>query len=127
MGRFLWIGLAGALGTWCRYLVGIGAGRLLGTAFPYGTLVVNLAGCFLMGVAMHVALTSPAVSVTTRFALTTGFLGGFTTYSAFNYETSSLLRDQAWGAGLVNLALTVIGGFVAGHLGLALARRLVGG
>lgn len=126
MFRFLCIGLAGALGTWCRYLVGLGASRAFGAAFPHGTLLVNLLGCFAMGAVAHVAASLPTLSVTLRLALTTGFLGGFTTYSAFNQETTTLLRGQAWGAGLGYFALTTVGSFAAGLLGLVLARRLVG-
>jgi CrcB protein len=124
--RILLIGLAGAMGTLVRYFIGVWAGRTLGTTFPYGTLIVNLAGCFLIAGITHVALSSTLISPTMRLTLTTGFLGGLTTYSSFNLETTSLLRERAWGAGLLNLGLTVVGCFVAGLLGLVVAKRLVG-
>lgn len=69
MGRFTWIEVAGALGTWCRYLIGLWAGRALGTSFPYGTLIVNVVGCFLTGAAMQVALSVPSIPTTARLAL----------------------------------------------------------
>lgn len=117
MGRFLLVGLAGAIGTWCRYLVGLCAARSLGAAFPYGTLLVNIVGSFLIAV----VLTRLAPS-TLRITLATGFLGGFTTYSAFNFETTALLRERPL-AGVLNLGLTLLGCFVAGVAGVALARR----
>jgi CrcB protein len=126
MSRFLWICLGGAGGTGVRYLVGLWAGQRLGTAFPYGTLFVNLGGCFLISFMMHVALNVAAFPANLRLALTTGFLGGLTTYSSFNFETTRLLEDGAPRSALLNLGLTVIGCFVAGLLGLALARKLVG-
>lgn len=127
MTRFLWIGLAGAVGTWCRYVIGLGAAKALGTSFPFGTLIVNVVGCFLMGAAMHVALSLPSISQTVRYALTTGFIGGLTTYSAFNYETTTLWRDRGATPALLNLGVTLVGCFVAGSLGLVVARRFAGG
>jgi CrcB protein len=126
MTRILLIGLAGALGTLTRYFVGIWAGRALGAAFPYGTFIVNVAGCFLIALVAQLALSTSAISPTLRLTLTTGFMGGLTTYSSFNYETTSLLRERAWAAGLANVGLTLVACFVAGLLGLALARRLAG-
>ncbi len=126
MERFLWICFAGALGTGTRYLVGVWAGRALGTEFPYGTLIVNVTGCFLIAAIMHAALTTELIPPTLRFALTTGFMGGLTTYSSFNYETTRLLQERAWAAGLLNYALTTTACFAAGLLGLAVARRLLG-
>ena len=126
MARFFWIGLAGACGTWTRYLVGVWAGRAFGTTFPYGTLAVNIAGCFLISAIMEVALSTTLISPTTRLVLTTGFMGGLTTYSSFNYETTKLLRDGAWAAGSMNFALTTLGCLAAGLAGLAAARRAFG-
>ena len=81
-----WIMAAGAVGTGARYLVGVWAIERLGAAFPYGTLIVNLAGCFALGVVAHIA-TASAWSPQLRGAVAIGFLGGFTTYSSFNQET----------------------------------------
>ncbi len=126
MTRFLWVGVAGAIGTWLRYVIGLAAAHFLGPGFPFGTLIVNVVGCFLMGAAMHLALTLPSVSPTVRFAVTTGFLGGLTTYSAFNYETTTLLHERGATPALLNLGVTLVSCFVAGSLGLLLARRFVG-
>jgi CrcB protein len=126
MSQVLWIGLAGAVGTLCRYFVGVWAGRALGTTFPYATLIVNVVGCFLIALVFHLATTTSLVSSTTRVTLTTGFIGGLTTYSSFNYETTGLLRERAWAAGVLNIASTLVACFVAGLLGLAVARRIAG-
>jgi len=126
MERFLFVCLGSAAGGGTRYLVGVWAGRHLSTTFPYGTLIVNLAGCFLLSLIMHVALGLVSFPVNLRFALTTGFMGALTTYSTFNYETSKLLEDGATRTAIANLGITVVGCFLAGALGLLLGRRLVG-
>jgi fluoride exporter len=127
MQRFLLVCLGGAVGSGLRYLVAVWAGQRLGTTFPYGTLFVNLAGCFAITLIMHVALNTAGFSPNLRLLLTTGVMGGLTTYSTFNYETTKLLQDGATRTALLNLGATVIGCFVAGLLGLIVARRLVGG
>ena len=126
MERFLWIGVAGACGTWTRYLVGLWVARIVGTAFPYGTLLVNAGGCFLFAAIMHVALSTTLVAPTLRLALTTGYLGGLTTYSSFNYETTKLAQDVSWGRGLVNLVVTTVCCVLAGLSGHLVARRFMG-
>ena len=125
MERFLWICLAGALGTGARYLIALWAAQRLGSAFPYGTLVVNLSGCFAIAALMHAALTL-GWPPTVRAAATIGFIGGLTTYSSFNYETMRLFEEGAPATAFVNLSVTVIGGFMAGWLGLMAARQVLG-
>jgi CrcB protein len=124
--RLLLIAAAGAVGTCTRYFVGVWAGRTFGASFPVGTLLVNLAGCFLIAVVTQVALSTDLISPTVRLTLTTGFMGGFTTYSSFNLETTQLLQSRAWYAAAVNFGAMVAGCFVAGLLGFVLARRAFG-
>ena len=126
MERLFWICLAGALGTGTRYLIGLWAGQRLGASFPYGTFIVNLTGCFLIAVVVQVAMNTATFSPTLRLALTTGFMGGLTTYSSFAYETTRLAQDGAIGAALVNFGLTTLACFAAVLLGLAVAQRLTG-
>jgi CrcB protein len=126
MTRVILIGLAGALGTLVRYGVGVWAGETLGTGFPFGTLIVNVSGCFCIALVAQLALATTLISPTLRLTLTTGFLGGLTTYSSFNYETTNLLRDRAWAAGVTNLAATLLVCFVAGILGIVAANRIAG-
>lgn len=125
MERFFWICLAGAAGTGARYLISVGAAQRFGSAFPYGTLIVNLFGCFAIAAIMQAALTL-SWSSTLRSIITIGFIGGLTTYSSFNYETSRLLEEGAWAAAAVNALSTIFGAFLAGWLGTLCARQLLG-
>src|SRR5262245_35972023 len=96
MARVLLICLAGALGTGARYWASDAALRALGPTFPYGTLFVNVAGSFFLAVLMYLSVVAGVLSPTMRLTLGTGFCGGFTTYSTFNYETLAYLREGAW-------------------------------
>jgi CrcB protein len=125
MERFLWICLAGAAGTGARYLVALWAAQRFGSAFPFGTLIVNLVGCFAIAAVMHAALTL-TWSPTIRSAITIGFIGGLTTYSSFNYETSLLLEEGALGAAALNATATIAGALFAGWLGMLCAKQLLG-
>ncbi len=124
--RSVWIAFGGALGTLARYHLDGWVQRSLGSAFPFGTLAVNLSGSFLIALLMHVALRTDLLTPTVRIALTTGVLGGFTTYSTFNYETLRYLQEGSWGLGVLNLLTTVLGCLAAGLLGWATGRYLVG-
>ena len=126
MTRVLLITVAGALGTLSRYGVGLWAGKALGTSFPYGTLIVNVSGCFLIALVSRLALSTDLISPTLRLTLTTGFMGGLTTYSSFNYETTNLLRERGLAVGLTNVAVTLLACFLAGGLGLWVAAKLAG-
>ena len=126
MERFLLICLAGAVGTGSRYLIGSWAAPRFGTAFPAGTLIVNVLGCFLMGLVAQLAISMPNMSPNLRIALTTGFLGGLTTYSSFNYETTKLMQSGSGRMALLNFGVTVTSCVVSGLLGVWLARRFAG-
>ena len=125
MTRFFWVFAAGGAGSATRYLVGLWAADRFGPAFPYGTLIVNLSGCLLIGAAWQAA-AAQSWNPDVRVAAIAGFLGGFTTYSAFNQETLLLLQSGATGAAVVNIAATLVGGLAAGWLGLVVARQLIG-
>lgn len=118
--------LGGAIGTGARYATALWAASALGTTFPFGTLIVNVAGSFVLGFLMHIAASSELLAPDLRLMLTTGVMGGFTTYSTFNYETTQYFRESAWAAGVLNIAATVIGCLIAGLAGLALARLIFG-
>ena len=124
MDRVLWISLAGAAGTAARYLLTMVITQRFGTAFPAGTVVVNLTGCFIMAALMTVS--GPlGWSQTARMAATVGFLGGFTTYSSFNQETMMLWERGATSAAMLNLAVTLVGGLAAGWVGVMVGRRVI--
>ena len=126
MDRLAWVCLGSALGGGARYLLSLAALRLLGTSFPYGTLTVNVLGSFLIGLIMHVGLETALISPTARIFLTTGVLGGLTTYSTFNYETLQLATEGDWHLASGNIVATVLACLAAGTLGLAAGRALVG-
>ncbi len=121
MARFLWICLGGAVGSGARYLLSDWLSRLTGPGFPYDTLVVNAVGSFLLGSLMGSGMLAETLSPVLRLTLTTGVLGGFTTYSTFNYETLHLFQEGAWLVGFANLGTTVVVCLLAGALGLMAA------
>jgi CrcB protein len=127
MDRLLWVCLGSALGGGARYLLSQAALTLLGASFPFGTLAVNLVGSFAIGLIMHVGLETAALSPDLRLFLTAGVLGGLTTYSTFNYETIGLASEGDWLRAGLNVAATFAGCLIAGWLGLASGRALVGG
>jgi CrcB protein len=126
MMKFLLVCLAGAVGTGLRYGVGLWAGRAIGAGFPYGTLIVNVVGCFIIAAIAQVALATTLISDTLRVTLMTGFVGGLTTYSAFNLDATRMLQERAWSLGLLYVFLTLFVSFGAGLLGFVVAKRFVG-
>ena len=114
------------MGSVLRYLTALAAARFLAPSFPFGTLVVNLAGCFLIGFVHVFAALTARISPEARLFLTTGVMGGLTTYSTFNHETLSLLEGGQGSLAGVYLVATVLGCALAGVLGIASARALIG-
>jgi CrcB protein len=125
MDRLLIVCAGGAVGSGARYLVTIGSAAAFGTTFPFGTLFVNVSGCFLISLIMHVG-AAIALPAKVQLLLTTGFLGGLTTFSTFDYETTSLFEEGALRTGVLNIGITVVACVVATVLGLLLARFIVG-
>jgi len=123
--RLLIVAAGGALGSMARYVISGAVQRYTTPYLPTGTFVVNLVGCLLVGLAVGLAVSRPTVvSVNVRLFLVVGVCGGFTTFSAFSYETLELMRaNEMWQAG-VNIAGQLLGGLVAVWTGLALARLL---
>ncbi len=121
------LAVAGALGTLSRYAVSGWAYRLLGERLAYGTLVVNVAGCFVLALVMQVALATDALPRTLRLAATVGFLGAFTTFSTFGYETVRYLEDGAWLLAAANAGANLFGGLAACWVGLIVANAITGG
>ncbi len=124
--ELIWIGLAGAFGSLSRYTVSGWVYELLGRGFAYGTLVVNITGCFLLGLLMELSLTGDLVPPGLRMPLAAGFLGAFTTFSTFSYETMRYIEDGAWLLGLQNVAASLALGLLATWLGLSAARLMTG-
>jgi len=114
------VALGGALGSVARYLVGIGSGRLFGLGFPWGTLIINIAGSFLIGVFAELFALKWDLPQAGRVFLTVGICGGFTTFSTFSLDTYVLMeRGEFWPAAayIVGSVVLSIGALVAGlHL-----------
>jgi len=121
------IALSGALGSVSRYLVSGWAYRIFGERFAYGTIAVNIIGCFALGVAMEMSLVTDLLPRTLRLAVTIGFLGAFTTYSTFGYETYQYMENGAWWPVLLNVVGHVVFGIAAVWAGLVLGRSVFGG
>ena len=100
--------------------------RLLGDSFPYGTLAVNLLGCFLLGTVQQVGEITDLISQETRVVIAIGFLGALTTFSTFGYETLRQLEDGNWIAVFGNVAAHLLLGLLAVWAGLTLARLIFG-
>ena len=127
MVRFLIVCGAGGIGCGARYLVSMWASQRLPTTFPFGTLIVNVLGSFLIAMIMELSLRAASFPPNLRLALTTGFMGGFTTYSSFNYETTTLALDSSASRAALNIGVTVAACLIAGLGGLWVGRRLAGG
>lgn len=122
MQKLLLIGLAGALGALARYGLGGLVQRYAGVTFPWGTFVVNIIGAFLFGFIWSLVEQRLVISVETRVIILSGFLGAFTTFSSFMFETSSLIGEAQWGLAVLNVVGQVILGLMAMFLGLAAGR-----
>ena len=115
---FLGAGIGGAL----RHGVNVGSARLFGYGFPYGTLIVNVVGSFLMGVLVGYFAFRPGLAQHARLFLTTGILGGFTTFSAFSLDTALLVERHAYGLAAGYAVGSVAASVSALFFGLALFR-----
>jgi fluoride exporter len=124
--RFLLVCLGGAVGTGLRYVVSGLAARWLGADFPYGTLIVNLSGSFIIGVIQEIGVRSLLIPDSARLFLTVGVMGGLTTYSTFSYETVRLVEFGAWHAAWVNIVVTTVTCLTLCFVGIAVGRLLVG-
>ena len=123
----LLVGLGGFTGSVIRYLLGVGIRDLsAGSAFPWATLVVNVVGALLIGALYGAVENRSFFTPEVRGLLTIGLLGGFTTFSAFSYETLTLLRDGVVAQAFANVVLQMGLGLLAVWIGYTVAHRTVG-
>ncbi len=122
--QFVYIGIFGACGCLSRYLVSGWVLRATGTALPFGTLAVNVIGSFLLGLVMVGSQQSTLLSPEVRIGITVGFMGGFTTFSTFSYETIRLLEEGSFASAGANILLNVLVCVCAAALGIFVARQL---
>jgi fluoride exporter len=121
--KYLLVIIGGGIGSLVRFVTGSAIMGRFGSTFPLGTLVINLTGSFLIGLLMTLLTERFQLDPNWRFLLIVGFLGGYTTFSSFEWETFAIVRDGGLGAGLLNVLLSVILGYLAVWLGASIAKR----
>ena len=122
--QIILISVLGMAGTLTRYGLQGWVQNQSGATFPYGTLVVNIIGCLLIGILNRMALEHLWFPPEWRIAVTIGFLGAFTTFSTFGYETVRLLEDGEWMRGLAYVGVSLFGGLIAVVAGMKLAELI---
>ena len=118
------VAIGGAAGAVTRYATAVLAVRLWGETFPWGTLIVNLAGCFVIGLVYAAGVEAGALGPRARLFIMTGLLGGLTTFSAFSLETSALVMQGTSLYATLNILGNVVGGILVFLLALWLGRIL---
>lgn len=118
------VALGGALGAVCRYLAGNAISKAVGSALPWGTFLINLGGCFAMGLLMTVIVERELLPAAWRLFLCVGLLGGFTTFSSFGYEALMLLAEGNILAAAGYAGGSVVLGLVAAGVGVLAARAI---
>jgi CrcB protein len=124
MTNILIIGIGGFLGAIARYGVALWVGQRWGRNFPLGTFLINVSGSFLIGLLMSLFTERFMVNPQWRLMLVVGFLGAYTTFSTFEYETGALLKDGEWMVAGLNVILSVFVGFAALKLGEVIAKSI---
>jgi fluoride exporter len=122
--KYLMVGIGGFLGSVLRFWLGSFIGGRLGARFPYGTFVINVTGSFLIGVVVTVLATKAHWSSNWRYLIPIGFIGGYTTFSTFEYETFRLFQDGQLLVAMLNVTLSVVVGFIGVWVG-AMAGRAI--
>lgn len=122
--KVLAVAVGGSIGATTRYLVSTWAAGRFGASFPYGTLIVNVVGCFIIGAFMTTATERLIISPYWRLIVTVGFVGGLTTFSSFSYETFKLMEDGSITLVMYNILGNCVLGFFFTWLGISAARIL---
>jgi len=120
----LLVGIGGFVGSIARYLVAILFSSQISSVFPFATLTVNVLGCFLIGILFALSDRGNLLSPEWRILLTTGFCGGFTTFSTFSYESMRLMQDGEYLYLAAYVFISVFVGLTATYLGIALVRSI---
>ncbi len=124
MEKIVIIGTGGFLGAITRYWIAVWIGERWGRSFPLGTFIINVTGSLVIGFLMPLLTERFMANPQWRLFLVVGFLGAYTTFSTFEYETGALIRDGEWIIACLNVILSVIVGFIALKLGEAAARSI---
>lgn len=119
--KYLAVGIGGFVGANARFILAQWAARRWGTAMPYGTFIINISGSFILG-AFSVLALRLAWSDALRLMVAIGFVGAYTTFSTFEYESLQLVMEGSWPRALLNIGGSVVCGFAAAYLGVVVAR-----
>lgn len=122
--KYLMVGLGGFLGAIARFWLGGYVYERMGTKFPYGTFVINISGCFAIGIIMSLLTERTHLSPNWRYLIPIGFIGAYTTFSTFEYETLMAVRDGAMMIAWLNVLASVIFGFIFVWLGIVCGRAM---
>jgi CrcB protein len=122
--KYLVVGIGGCLGSILRFWVGSYIGGKMGTRFPYGTFIINVTGSFLIGLVFALLTVKTNWSPYWRYLIPIGFVGGYTTFSSFEYETLRTMQDGQIGIGLLYVVSSVLLGFAAVWGGVIAGRSL---
>ena len=123
--KYMWVGLGGCLGAVARYAVGLWIYERLGTRFPTGTFVINMSGCFLIGLVLAVLDARTTLPAAWREAVPIGFIGAYTTFSTFEYETLRAAQQGQSAVAIGYVLSSIVVGFGAVWLGQGVGRLLV--
>lgn len=124
MEKFWLVALGGSIGSCMRYLISLWSAEYVGAGFPYGTLLVNVIGSFIIGVFMAAATEKFIMNPNLRFLVVIGFCGGLTTFSSFSYETMKLWEGSGFHYAMINILANMVLSFMAVWLGMAAVRAL---
>jgi crcB protein len=124
MDKYLAVAIGGAAGAVARFWIGMVVGEKFPSRFPYGTLIINVTGSFIIGFFLTLVTERIDIHPNWRYAFAVGFVGAYTTFSTFEWETFKLIETGDAFNGLMNIAISVILGFLAVWGGIALARKV---
>jgi CrcB protein len=122
--RYLFIMLGGALGSVARFWVGTTVAGRMGTRFPFGTLVINITACFIIGLSLEFLNHHADLSPSWRFLVPIGFVGAYSTFSTFEWETFSNLSHGTFWIAILYVTVSLVSGLIAVALGVALAKAV---
>jgi CrcB protein len=122
--RYLFIMIGGALGSAARFWVGTTVAGRMGTRFPFGTLVINITACFILGLSLEILNHHADLSPSWRFLVPIGFVGAYSTFSTFEWETFSSLSQGTFWIAILYVVVSLVAGLIAVALGVALAKTV---